>query len=82
MKARWEADDLKGKMARAGTLVVMEKLRNLAAVGTCAVTAVLLLVAGVNLLSGAGTAWPKTAIAAAAEAYRVARACTGTPWRL
>ena len=73
VKERWNGENLEGKMARAGVLVVVEKLRDLAAAGTCAVAAVVLIVAAANLLGGAGVVWPKAMIAAAGQAYGAAK---------
>lgn len=69
VKNDWKAADLRRKMTRAGVLVVVEKLRDLAAIGTCAVGAVALLVLAANFLGGAGVVWPKAIIEALASLY-------------
>lgn len=74
VKERWIGEDLKGKMARASVLVITEKLRDLAAVGTWAVAAVVLLVALANLLGAVDTVWPKAAIEAVAGLYVTTKA--------
>ncbi|WP_416760574.1 hypothetical protein ACNI65_00355 [Roseateles sp. So40a] len=70
VKNDWKAADLRRKMTRAGALVVVEKLRDLAAVGTCAVGAIALLVVAANFLGGAGVVWPKAVIEALASIYK------------
>jgi hypothetical protein len=74
VKERWKAGDLKRKMARAGVLVVVEKLRDFSAAGVFAVAAAALLVLSANLLSGSNVIWPQAIIAAIGEIYRVAKA--------
>ncbi|WP_439588258.1 hypothetical protein [Hydrogenophaga sp.] len=74
VKDRWKAGDLKLKAARAGVLVVVEKLRDFSAVGIFAIAATTLLVLGANLLSSLGV---KAAIAASGEVYQFAKAFSG-----
>lgn len=73
-KDRWKAANLSQKIARAGTLVVLEKVRDLAAIGAVMVAVVIVLVWIAGALSTASFAAPKISIDAIASVYYVARA--------
>ena len=64
--SRWQVVDLRQKMARAGALAVIEKLRDLAAVS---LAVVLLLVQLASLVAGSSSDVPKAIIEAAASVY-------------
>ena len=72
-KSQWQASDMRAKMARAGVLITLEKLRDLAAIGTIAVVAVLVLVLLANWLGDAGSVWPKATIEALASIHSIAK---------
>jgi hypothetical protein len=69
-KDRWQAADMRAKMARAGLVVVLDKLRTLCGIGAFAVALVVVAVVLANWLGGAGVLWPKAAIEAAAAVYK------------
>jgi hypothetical protein len=66
---RWKADPLRSKMARAGTLAVLEKLRDLLAVGFVSVTLVALLVFAASSVAKTSTLLPKVVIEVASGLY-------------
>lgn len=70
---RWQASDLRVKIARAGSLVALEKLRDLAAMGVVAVSVVLALVLIGNWLGGTGALWPRLIVQAIASVYETAK---------
>jgi hypothetical protein len=65
-KDRWKALDMRGKLARAGALVVLEKIRDLAAVAALMISAVIALVLLSGLVSSTSTVFPQAVIHAAA----------------
>jgi len=74
MRERWHTLETRAKAARAGLLVVAEKLRSLAVLGACAMLLVLGLVAASGWLAGTDAAWPKAVIGAMALAQAAAAA--------
>ena len=72
-KERWKAADLRQKLARAGSLVVIEKLRDLAAVGTLTLTLLVAMVALFAWLSKGSVGAPQAVIEALASVYGVAK---------
>ncbi len=72
-REHWKAADMHGKGARAGVLVTLEKLRDLAAVGAIAVATVMVLVALAGVLAGSAFEVPKGMIDALASVYGVAK---------
>ena len=74
MRERWHTLETRAKAARAGLLVVAEKLRTLAVLGACAMLLVLGLVAASGWLAGTDAAWPKAVIGAMALAQAAAAA--------
>lgn len=73
-KDRWKDGDLRQKITRAGTLAVLEKVRDLAAIGVVTVTLVLLSVWIASTLAIVSFTVPKALIAAAASVYGIAKA--------
>jgi hypothetical protein len=71
VKERWQAADLRRKLARAGTLVVLERLRDLAAAGVVALGTVLLLIWTLTWLSAGSLGAPKAVIDSLASVYRL-----------
>lgn len=69
IKLDWQARDLSGKMARAGALTVMEKLGELAAIGTLTILAVALLVAACGLIANNSVPVPQIMLKGVAPVY-------------
>lgn len=70
---RWKAVGLRQKMARAGALVVVEKLRDLAAVAATAVAAVIVCVWLAGVFSAVSFEAPKAMIDSMASVYQLAK---------
>ena len=68
-KDRWSASDLKQKMLRAGTLVVMEKLRDLAAIGSITLSIVVIVIWIAERLAGSNVVLPAVLLAAIARSH-------------
>jgi hypothetical protein len=68
-KNRWNAVNLRTKLARTGSLVVLEKVRDLTAIGTLVITLVILLTWLASLLSATSIGLPQAVIAATASLY-------------
>jgi hypothetical protein len=68
-KDRWKTLDMRGKLARAGALVVLEKVRDLAAVAALMITAVIALVLLSGLVSSTSSVFPQAVIHAAASIH-------------
>jgi Zn-dependent protease len=66
---RWKTLDMRGKLARAGALVVLEKIRDLAAVAAMMISAVIALVLLSGLLSSTSSVFPQAVIHAAASIH-------------
>lgn len=73
-KDRWKTADLRQKIARAGTLVMLEKVRELSAIGVLTVGLVILLVWIAGALSIVSFAAPKVLIEGIASVYHVTKA--------
>lgn len=73
-KDRWNAIDLKSKMARAGSLVVLEKTRDLAGFGAIAIAATLTFVQFAGWIAGADATWPRVVISATNAIYGALKA--------
>ena len=73
-KNRWDAVDARGKLARSGTLVVMEKVRDLSAVAVVVLAAVLLSTWLAGLLGSTSIAVPQAAIASLSTLYEATKA--------
>ena len=73
VRDHWLASALSGKMARAGVLVVLEKVRELAAVGLIALLSVGGIVWLGEWLGTVGVVWPKTLIDGLASIHQVTR---------
>jgi hypothetical protein len=73
-KDRWKTADLRQKIARAGTLVVLEKVRELSAIGVLTVGLLILLVWIAGALSIVSFAAPKVLIEGIASVYHAAKA--------
>lgn len=58
----WKAKSTREKMARAGTLAVIKKLRDICAVGSATVAFVLLALIGLSALAGSSTTLPRALI--------------------
>lgn len=74
VREHWLASALSGKVARAGVLVVLEKVRELAAVGFVALLAVGGIVWLAAWLGAVGVVWPKSLIDGLASMHHVTRA--------
>lgn len=70
---RWSASDIGGKITKAGSLVVFEKLRDLAGMGALAVGLVTVFVQIADLIGGADVLWPKSAIKSTGALYETAK---------
>ena len=68
-KDRWKTLDMRGKLARAGALVVLEKTRDLAAVAALMISAVIALVLLSGMVSSTSTAFPQAVMHAAASIH-------------
>ncbi|MDX9663657.1 hypothetical protein QMK50_01480 [Pseudomonas sp. P5_152] len=68
-KNRWKAVDLREKMARAGSLVVLERVRDLSAIGATVVAAVIVLVWLCTWFSSSPSVAPQAVIHAAQSMY-------------
>jgi hypothetical protein len=73
VKLRWKAADLQQKMAQSGILVVLEKVRDLSAMGTIVIALIMLFVWGTAALSTASFALPKDLIVGLSSLYTVAK---------
>jgi hypothetical protein len=71
---RWKADPLRAKMARAGMLAVLEKLRDLSGVGALTMGAVVLTVGVLAPMAGTSRVLPRAVIAAVAGLYEGTKA--------
>ena len=73
-KDRWQASDIRQKIARSGSLVVLEKIRDLSAIGAITISAGLLLVWLLGILSVGSFAAPKALIEFTASSYAQVKA--------
>lgn len=73
-KENWAPSDIRQKVGRAGTLVVLEKIRDISAAGIVALAFVLLLVGGGELIAVVPFAAPKAIIEALASSYESMKA--------
>ncbi|CAI8793358.1 hypothetical protein [Pseudomonas chlororaphis] len=72
-KDRWKAVDLREKMTRAGSLVVLERVRDLSGIGSTVICAVILLVWTCSFLASSSSLVPQAVIHAAQSMYGVTR---------
>ncbi|WP_310460462.1 hypothetical protein [Sphaerotilus sp.] len=68
-KDRWKTLDMRGKLARAGALVVFEKVRDLAAVAALMISVVMALVLLSGLLASTSSVFPQAVILAASSVH-------------
>ena len=76
VRERWKGADLRSKLARVGSLVVLERLRDLTAVGTVTSLGLLVLVWTLSAVADGPAGIAKTIIGAVASMYAVAKACS------
>ena len=69
-KERWNAVNVRAKLARTGSLVVLEKVRDLAAIGVMVLTFVIALVWATALLATTSIGMPQAVIAATSSLYQ------------
>jgi len=78
MRDGWKAADLRQKVARAGLLAVVEKVRDLAVIGTITLAVIMLIVWVMGLLGDVGFGAPKAIIEAMASVYELVKAAAQT----
>lgn len=76
-KNRWKAVDLREKMARAGSLVVLERVRDLSAIGAIVLAAVIVLVWICGFFATSNSVFPQAAVHAAQSIYDVTKDISG-----